>query len=214
MLTNVRVWFKKTGVLRFISHLDLNRLFLVAFKKSKLPLWYTEGFNPHIYITFNTPLSLGFESTCESFDIKLVEDIKFDEFILRLNSHLPEGIETYKVAYPQYKANEITLATYEISFRGNYKKELDAFLLKPEILTEKTTKKKTKTIDLKPLIKNYKIEETEEKTIFTCTVSAGLSENLNPSLLMGAFTAETGVKVENFRCVRIAILVTPEKAFQ
>ena len=50
-----------------------------AFHKAKLPLWYTEGFNPHVFLTFAAPLSLGFEGRHESMDIRLIEDMPYPE---------------------------------------------------------------------------------------------------------------------------------------
>ena len=59
-MRNVRIWFVKDFECRYISHLDLNRTMLRALHKSKLPIWHTEGFNPHPFATFPLPLSLGF----------------------------------------------------------------------------------------------------------------------------------------------------------
>ena len=61
----VRIWFKKMGMSRYVSHLDLMRAMTRAIRRANLPLWYTEGFNPHPYMTFALPLSLGMESLCE-----------------------------------------------------------------------------------------------------------------------------------------------------
>ena len=55
MRKDVRVWFSKTGTARYISHLDLNRCMSRAFHKAKLPLWYTEGFNPVSYTHLTLP---------------------------------------------------------------------------------------------------------------------------------------------------------------
>ena len=81
MRKDVRVWFSKTGTARYISHLDLNRCMSRAFHKAKLPLWYTEGFNPHVFLTFAAPLSLGFEGRRESMDIRLIEEMPYAELI-------------------------------------------------------------------------------------------------------------------------------------
>ena len=51
-MRTVRVFYKKLGRLKFISHLDMNRFMLRALRLSGLPVWYTEGFNPHPYATF------------------------------------------------------------------------------------------------------------------------------------------------------------------
>ena len=61
-MTTIRVWFTKTGEASYISLLDLQRVMQRALKRSGLPVWYTLGFNPHIYMTFAAPLSLGQES--------------------------------------------------------------------------------------------------------------------------------------------------------
>ena len=73
-MKNVRIWFKKDFECRYISHLDLNRCMLRALHKSKIPVWHTEGFNPHPFATFPLPLSLGFRGVNECMDIKLEED--------------------------------------------------------------------------------------------------------------------------------------------
>ena len=66
----IRVYFTKTGEASYISLLDLQRVMQRALKRSGLPVWYTLGFNPHIYMTFAAPLSLGQESLCETVDFK------------------------------------------------------------------------------------------------------------------------------------------------
>ena len=58
-MVDVRLWFQKCGDARYISHLDLSRCMQRALKRSGLPIWYTEGFNPHAYVTFALPLSMG-----------------------------------------------------------------------------------------------------------------------------------------------------------
>ena len=57
-MIDVRTVFEKKGRAKYISHLDLNRFMMRAFRRSGLPIWYTEGFNPHPYATFALALSL------------------------------------------------------------------------------------------------------------------------------------------------------------
>ena len=57
-MRNVRVFFTKHGRMKFASHLDMNRLMTRLIRLSNIPIWYTEGFNQHPYITFALPLSL------------------------------------------------------------------------------------------------------------------------------------------------------------
>ena len=80
-MKNVRVWFEKKNTARYISHLDLNRCMSRAFQKTKLPLWHTQGFHPHIFLTITMPLSLGMSGLRESMDIRLIEEISNEEII-------------------------------------------------------------------------------------------------------------------------------------
>ena len=99
-MKSVRVWYKKDGAARYISHLDVNRVMTRALQHSKLPIWHTEGFNPHPFITFALPLSLGFRGVKESMDMRLLEEVPERELISKLNQGLPQGIEVYKVTEP------------------------------------------------------------------------------------------------------------------
>src|SRR5699024_10261163 len=91
-LKNVRVWFEKKGAVRYISHLDLTRNMARGLKLSGLPVWYTEGFNPRIYMTYAMPLSLGVCGERECMDIRLTEEVPFSELTVRLNACLPRGL--------------------------------------------------------------------------------------------------------------------------
>lgn len=69
-MITVRIRFEKTGEAAYISLLDLQRVFHRILKRSGLPVYYTQGFNPHIYLSFACPLSLGQESLCECCEVK------------------------------------------------------------------------------------------------------------------------------------------------
>jgi len=108
----VRLNFSKTGRAIYISHLDINRMMTRAVRRAKLPMWYTEGFNPHPYLTFALPLSLGQSSDCEYMDIRIEGDITDEEIMNRLNAVLPEGVKILSVSAPVYDAKEIEKALY------------------------------------------------------------------------------------------------------
>ena len=92
MQNDVRLFFTKTGFAKYISHLDLMRCMSRAVKRAGIPLWYTEGFNPHLFMTFARPLSLGQESLCEVVDVRLVGEMTFKDIQTRLNETLPKDI--------------------------------------------------------------------------------------------------------------------------
>ena len=97
----------------YISLLDMQRVMQRVLKRSALPVWHTLGFNPHIYMTFACPLSLGQESQCECVDVKTeAENPDFAQWQTALNAIMPAGIEVYRVEPVKMKADaSLTPAT-------------------------------------------------------------------------------------------------------
>ena len=200
-MKNVRVFFTKDGACKYISHLDTNRVMLRAIGKSRLDIWHTEGFHQHAYITFALPLSLGFASTCESMDFRLLDDnADMSAIPDQLNACLPQGIRVFRCAEAKHKPAAIDSASYEvrlepmnkddISLEELYSK-LSAFLDQPEIIVEKKTKKGKKNIDLKSYILGCEIDDG----VLKLRLPAGATLNINPSLLVGAFADYCGVEL-------------------
>lgn len=112
----VRVKFSKTGSLKFISHLDLNRTMQSVFIRSKLPFWYTEGFNPHPRVAFTPPLSVGVSSLTEFMDFKMVAEVPPQEIIDKLNASFPKGLRAIECYAPASHFRDIKWSLYEIKF--------------------------------------------------------------------------------------------------
>lgn len=113
-MTTVRIFFEKCGESAYISLLDLQRVFHRMLKMSNLPVYYTQGFNPHIYLSFTCPLSLGQESLCESCEVKTEQEtIDPQAWIDALQPLMPRGIVITKVAPAVEKVGEIETAAYE-----------------------------------------------------------------------------------------------------
>lgn len=83
--------------MKYISHLDLMRLFMRALRRADLPIKMTEGFNPHPKISIKRALKLGVESDNEEAALILKEFIRPEEFRERLQQQLPEGIKIKEV---------------------------------------------------------------------------------------------------------------------
>ena len=89
----LNIVFSKAGPLRFISHLDLARLFQRAARRAGLPVTLSEGFTPRPKISFKRALKLGLESDSEEATFSISGWIRPDEFKKRLQLQLPEGIK-------------------------------------------------------------------------------------------------------------------------
>jgi radical SAM-linked protein len=199
--TNIRVFFSKSGDAKYISHLDLYRAFGRVIKRSGLPVWYTEGFNPHIYLTFALPLALGIESEEESFDLRLTQDFEFDgeSFVAiadRLNSVMPKDLRVTRVGIPIRNANEIEKAWYRVNAENP--DTLNAYFAREQINIIKKSKSKTQELDVKPLL-------TWESGSQTLSLPAGNVLNINP------WNVLTGLEV--ISATRIAILCADGSLF-
>ncbi|MFA5145000.1 MAG: TIGR03936 family radical SAM-associated protein [Candidatus Omnitrophota bacterium] len=89
----VKFVFAKKGEMKYISHLDLMRLFTRALRRADLPVKITEGFSPHQKFSIKRALKLGVESDNEEAAVVLAEFMAVEEFQRRLQEQLPEGIE-------------------------------------------------------------------------------------------------------------------------
>jgi radical SAM family uncharacterized protein/radical SAM-linked protein len=113
----VRIKYSRGPELRFLSHLDTIRALYRAFRRAELPLAYSEGYHPHIKVSFGQPLPLGFTSDAEYLDLFLSQPYR-EEFIARLIATLPLGlaIERHKHFYANTSSlsKQLNLARYEI----------------------------------------------------------------------------------------------------
>ncbi len=204
---NTRVFFSKMDRAKYISHLDLNHCIQRAMRRSKLPIWQTEGFNPHTYVAFMLPLSLGQEGVCEAMDFRLTEDVLPEEVKDKLNSSLPPDIRIIRVAQPKYKNTDIASAEYRIESDVDVD-EFKKFVASDSILVEKKTKRGVSTVDLKPLISELSFDDG-----ITLKLPAGNDFNINPSLLFEAYCSATGNAITRLRIVRTRIFCADGKEF-
>lgn len=87
-----KVVFSKKGQMKYISHLDLMRLFHRASRRAGIPLVLSQGFSPRPKISFKRALKLGVESEAEEATFQLAAVIPAENFRDRLQAQLPEGI--------------------------------------------------------------------------------------------------------------------------
>ena len=192
----VRATFEKRRRAKYISHLDLMRCMQRAFKRAGVPVWYTEGFNPHIYLMFPLALSLGYESGCECMDFRIDGDMTPEEAMARLNRALPPDLQLLHIAEPVRKHTDIAAADYTITLdcaadtaAEALRQAWDTFIAQPEILVEKKTKRGMSQVDVKAQAEVTAAETAGNALRLRLRMPAGTSVNVNPSLLTDAFLA-------------------------
>jgi len=189
----IRLWLKKSGVAIYTSHLDMNRLLSRAVRRAALPLWYTEGFNPHPYLTFLLPLPLGQSGGKEPVDIRIIGDMQDDEIFNALNNALPPDVCIVEVSTPVHKAKEIAAASYKITADFGDSETAAAFVNSVskiisggELISEKRSKRGLQTVNLCDFIREWSIQCNGSSIEILCTLDAGSTRNLNAQLLWDA----------------------------
>lgn len=190
----VRVKFAKQGAMKFIGHLDIMRYFQKAVKRAGIDVAYSEGFSPHMIMSFAAPLGVGITSTAEYFDMEIKTPMSSKEALECLNKAMVEGMEVLSFRkVPDGKANAamalVAAADYYVAFREGmepdaaWKEKVLSFMQQPEILIVKKTKNNEKEVNIKPFIYDMQIEDDR---IFL-KLAAGSVKNTKPELVMEAF---------------------------
>lgn len=216
-MRSVRVWFTKTDSAKYISHLDINRCMLRVLNRARLPVWYTEGFNPHPYVTFALPLSLGIESEGEPMDIRIIGDLTHEAIKDRLADVMPDGIDITAVTDAVDNAKTIRYAEYGIDVEFATAKEATDFCdkanalvqegdLKAERMGKRGRYKVMKQVVLKDLISKFTAQCVQHRVIIDTVLAAGSNANLNPNLLVDTLLKETGADAAVVKIVRKKLL--------
>ena len=217
---NLRAVFEKSGRAVFISHLDLLRTMQRAIKRSGIPVWYSQGFNPHIYLNFPLALSLGVNSKTEFMDFAVTE--KCDENILinKLNNVMPDGLRIISIAEPVFANKEIGFAEYVIEFKSEKSPEymldsLNAMMNMDAIEIDKRSKSKgTVRVDIKPHIEILDTRLNESSLTVEVRLPAGLVLNINSNVFIDTFSELSKIDFKHICVERTNILCSNGKKFK
>ena len=202
----VRVWFKKMGMSRYVSHLDLMRAMTRSVRRAGVPLWYTEGYNPHPYLTFALPLSLGMESLCESMDIRIEGDSTNDDIFSLLRGAMPPGIEIVSVDDPVDDPKTIAYGEFDLLFDCEDTAKLisliEGMLSADELIVQKMgkqgRKKVLKDINLLEFLKSYSVSASANRVRLNVVFPAGSTTNINPTLLSDEIVKKSEEDIASF----------------
>lgn len=213
-MAKIRVKFARKEDVKYISHLDMMRVFERALRRADIPIAYSEGFNPHPKMTFALPLPVGVTSDAEYADFEVDKEIAPEEFKKTLNSSLPDGIEITGAALESRKESLMsTISSASFKIQMICSKEYNAeeietvikrFLAETSILVEKETKNGIKKADIRPLIYSLYSDgkdsvKTNEEYVYSgymwnlyAVLGAGSNDNLKPELLISALSEYIG----------------------
>ncbi len=219
-MRDVRIWFSKSGAVKYVSHLDMFRLMTRAVRRADIPLWYTEGFNPHPYISFLQPLPLGVETCYEPLDIRIEGEITNGEIKDRLNAVMPDGMHIEAVTKAFCKPAEAAYGEYRIVLDAEdisaqeVVKIIEAGALTVEKSAKVKGRKGTKTVDVSAAIHSYTVnEENDDTVVIEVTLPASPELTLNPLQFLESVSNKYGKVLYPLSASRIRLLCADMTAF-
>ena len=207
-----RAQLTKGDEIRYISHLDYAGVMERAIRRAKLPAAYTEGFNPHLKMSFASPLSLGVTSDAEYMDFELTKPLCQPEIFDKLSAALPPGIRLIKlkpVKEPKpcegkkHKAlmAEVEQGIYEViaPLIGDWDaavKAVEGYNGASEVNYHRVTPKKTRDIEVKQyMLEPVKIGMSGDLVKLTMNISITQTGSIKPAEILELLHNEYGLPV-------------------
>ena len=206
----LRARFSRGYSARYTSHLDMIRMFNRTFRRAGLPVAWSQGYNPHPVMTFALPLAVGVTSDSEVVEIGMKQDIKTEEFVERMNQHLPPGFRITACAASEGKGlmASVAAASYHILcgldpvgepgtvFFLKMKRAAGSLWESSRVLVEKLEardgRKESKTVDIRPMILRLGCtEQAPDRILMQLLCAAGSVANLRPDLFLKALDSFT-----------------------
>ena len=155
--TKIRVRWGRKGLVRFLSHLDNSRVFERTIRRAGLPIEYSQGFHPHMKLSFGPPLQLGYSSEAEYFDMQLERPLDLD-MAEAFNKELPKGfniLDTRPVMNNKISlSGRLNRAVYQVFVEpnDNYRDMITKLLVKDSVEILRAGKTETKTVDIRSAV--------------------------------------------------------------
>jgi radical SAM-linked protein len=209
---NLRAVFSKDQEAKFISHLDLQRTLERALRRARIPVRYSQGYNPKPRFSVASALMLGAAGDNEIMDIHLDRPVEPGQFVDRMNGSLTPGIRFRAArALPEGAKDAASLvkaARYRITF-GDRELPLgelvSRFVSSDTVMVQKHTKEGTKTVNARPVVLEMASRSSAEVDVLL-DVSV---PTVKPSEIAGALLASAGmVNDVLFECRRTELLGT------
>jgi radical SAM-linked protein len=208
-MQRLRVKFCRGDELKFISHLDISRLWQRAFTRAGIPLAYSQGFNPHPQISMAAPLPVGVTSEAELMDVFCSKNVSPPYFTQSVNRELPDGIKVLQVqavsaVLPSLQA-QIDAAEYNVTVpSGKTREEIETAIARLLSLTELPWQHErdtgTKHYDLRILIDAVRLIDLKDgKAVIEMKLKTGSNGSGRP---------EQVAKALGFDCYPDSILRT------
>lgn len=160
--------FARGRSIRFLSHLDMMRLWERAIRRARLPLRYSQGFHPHPRISLASPLAVGMTADAEWLECEFTLPVSPDDVRRRLVDQLPQGITLRQVREAPWKAPALAArlraSVYELVVRDSspwneVQARVERFLQAPTWIVEEQHKERMRKVDLREVVSDVELEQ-------------------------------------------------------
>ena len=204
----IRIKYTKTGVLKYIGHLDMMRYFQKLLRRSGMDIGFTQGYSPHPEISIALPLGIGVTSEAEYMDVTVNSCGHSAEMIELLNKDQVEGVRVLSFRQvPDGRRSNcmaiVSAARYQATFSDSMKAEISSrklvieerlqdMLAQSSIIIRKKTKRSDGDADIRPLV--YEAQSVVSLSSIELLLAAGSANSLNPDTFMRAFAEHCGIE--------------------
>jgi len=189
-----RVWYRltysKDRSLRWLGHLDLVRVFERAVRRARIPIAYSEGFNPRPRMSFYSQLAVGLTGEAEPMTIELTERVDPDELMCALNSALPSGLSIRSAEETESKKSPaIRGGEYIVGIDGACNDELNdavrILLSTDSVIVDRKKEHESKQVDIRPGVEALEVLHRTSKDECTGLLRTRLA-SVRPNELVDA----------------------------
>ena len=190
-----RMRFAKEGRAKYISHLDLMHTMQRTLARCEMPLWFTEGFNQHAYVSVALPLSTGYSGECEFLDFNLLSESVPVNALEAVNAVFPAGLralEIYPLSDGGMKIAQIAWSRYRITWGfengvpEDFCEKAEKLFKQAEILIVKRSKRGEKMVNMREFLSGIPTFHALDHVVICDAVTAAGNQNLSPDYLTKA----------------------------
>jgi len=172
-MNRLRIRFKREEEIKFISHLDLTRVWQRVFRRAGVEMAYSDGFTPHPRLSLAAPLALGVTSSCELMDVYTVKAIAGHSLACMVSDQLPTGLEIDQVCSVPLESptlqSQLRFAEYMVQVVAAeadvIKQSIDSLMSKDSLPWGHRRDVGMKSYDLRPLINSLCLETAKDMAV-------------------------------------------------
>jgi radical SAM-linked protein len=200
------IHFGKFDALKYISNLDLAKVWERALRRADLPILYSQGFNPRPRIQLGSALPLGISSECEILDVSLRETIPLAGLVERIAATSPAGLRVYSIEEVPVRSPALQTQVRSAEYRVHFEDPVDLEALKSRISQlmegetlerERERKGKQTLLNIRPLVYGLHLDEAGE---LIAHLAVGDQGNVRPDEILAALhLPDVAVSIHRFR---------------